>query len=345
MANLINIDGRMKRISQRDIAKKLGVNVSTVSRALRGVEGVGAELKEKITQLAKEQGYAPNPFALSLRYDTTRTIGVIVPNVSFSHFAHIVKYLEMEAKKAGYMCIITDSDDKYENEVTIVEHMVSMHVDGIIVCLAQDTTDYRHLFRVKECNVPIVIFDRIADVNLSTVVINDTDSVRQVTHYLIDSGAKRIAFLGGSNRMKQTADRKHGYLEALRERRIPIRKELVKCHNTSFNSGLTDMMDLLDLPEPPDAIIAAHGLLANAAFKAIISRGLRIPEDVALVGYMSDWVSDIMTPRITFVKQNLRDIGGKAFKLLNDQINGDDSVKHVVVKARLELRDTTKKIS
>ena len=194
----------MKRISQRDIAKMLGINVSTVSRALKGQEGVSQELRQKIERYAKEQGYRPNPFAVSLRYDTTRTIGVIVPNVSFSHFAHIVKYLEMEAKKAGYMCIITDSDDKYENEVECIEHMMNMHVDGIVVCLSQDTTDYSHLFRVKERNVPIVIFDRIADVNLSTVVINDTDSARQVTHYLIDCGAKRIAFLGGSNRMKQT---------------------------------------------------------------------------------------------------------------------------------------------
>lgn len=333
----------MKRISQRDIAKMLGINVSTVSRALKGQEGVSLELRQKIERYAQEQGYHPNPFAMSLRYGTTRTIGVIVPNVSFSHFAHIVKYLETEAKKAGYMCIITDSDDKYENEVECIEHMMNMHVDGVIVCLSQETTDYSHLFRVKERNVPIVIFDRIADVNLSTVVINDADSARQVTNFLIESGAKRIAFLGGSNRMKQTIDRKHGYLKALRECGIPIRRELVKCHNTSLNSGLTDTMELLNLPGPPDAIIAAHALLAIAAFKTVISRGLRIPEDIAIVGYMSDWVSDLTTPRISFVKQNLREIGGKAFKLLEDQINGDYSVKHVVVNAHLEIRGSTRR--
>lgn len=335
----------MKRISQRDIAKMLGINVSTVSRALKGQEGVSPELRQKIERYAKEQGYRPNPFAVSLRYDTTHTIGVVVPDVSFNHFAHIAKRFEAEAKKAGYMCIITDSDDKYENEVECVEHLMNMHVDGIVVCLSQETTDYSHLLRVKEHNIPIVIFDRIADVNLSTVVINDTDSAREVTHYLIDCGAKKIAFLGGSNRMKQTMDRKHGYLEALRERRIPIRKELVKCHNTSFNSGLSDTVELLDLPEPPDAIIAAHALLASAAIKTVISRGLRIPEDVAIVGYMSDWVSDMVTPRVSLVKQNLREIGGKAFKLLADQINGDYSVKHVVVKARLEIRESTWKLN
>ena len=333
----------MKRISQRDIAKKLGVNVSTVSRALRGLEGVSPDLSEKIVQFAKEQGYRPNPFAMSLRYDTTHTIGIIVPDVSFNHFAHIIKRIEAEARKEGYMCVITDSDDKYDKEVECLEHLTNLHVEGIIVCPSQETTDYSHLLEIKEHRIPIVLFDRAADVNISSVVINDADSARQVTNYLIDQGAQRIAFLGGSNKMKQTSERKHGYLEALRERSIPIRKNLVKCHEASFNSGLTDTLDLLDLPNPPDAILASHGLLAISAYQAINSRGLHIPDDVSLVGYISDWVSDMSTPRMSFVKQNQKEIGSKAFKLLFEQINGDYRVRHVTVKARLEIRESTLK--
>lgn len=139
----------MKRISQHDIAKKLGVNVSTVSRALNGQKGVSEVLRQKILSLANEQGYSPNPFATSLRYDTTRTIGVVVPDVSFSHFAHIVKRIEAEARKAGYMCIITDTNDSYDNEKECVQHLVNMHVDGIIICLSQETTDYTHLHMAK----------------------------------------------------------------------------------------------------------------------------------------------------------------------------------------------------
>ena len=333
----------MKRVSQRDIAKMLGVNVSTVSRALRGLEGVSPELRQKIKLLAQEQAYRPNPFAVSLRYDTTRTIGIIVPDVSFSYYAHIVKHIEAEARKEGYMCIITDSDERYEKEVECVDHLMNMHVEGIIMCITRETTDFEHLLQVKERHIPLVLFDRAADIDISSVVINDTDSARQVTHYLIDNGARRIAFLGSSNKMKQTADRKHGYLEALRERNIPIRKELVKCHEATYNSGLSDTQELLDLPEPPDAIIASHGLLTTSALQIIISRGLRIPEEISLVGYVSDWISDVTTPRITFVKQNLRKIGSKAFGLLLDQIDGDDRVKRMTVKARLEVRDSTRK--
>lgn len=333
----------MKRISQRDIAKILGINVSSVSRALRGLDGVSPELRQQIEKLAEEGGYRPNPFAVSLRYDTTRTIGIVVPDVAFNHNAHIVKSIEAEARKAGYMCIITDSNDRSDNEAECLELLMNMHVEGIIICLSQETVDLTHLERLKRAHIPVVLFDRTADVELSSVIINDAASACEATNYLIDGGARQVAFLGGANQMKQTIDRKHGYLEALRQHGLPIRTELVKCHHISFNSGLTDTLELLSLPEPPDAILATHGLLAISAIQAITSRGLRIPEDVAVIGYISDWVSEMSHPRISFVKQNLKEIGCKAFRLLLDQMNNDDSVQHVVVKARLELRDSTPK--
>lgn len=331
-----------KNISQRDIAKMLNINVSTVSRALKGLPGVSPALRQDIMRLAERKGYRPNPFAMSLRYDTTHTIGIIVPDMSFSHNAHIVKWIEAEARKAGYMCIITDSGETYEGEVACVELLENLHVEGIIMGLSQETSDFSHLKRLKETHVPTVLFDRTSDLDFSSISINDVATAHQMTLHLIDGGARRIAFLGGANQMKQTSDRKHGYLEALRERGIPIRRELVKCNFASFNSGLTDTFDLFKLPEPPDAILAAHGLLTGSAFQAVLSLGFRIPEDVAICGYMSDWVSNMFHPRVTFVKQNLKEIGIKAFKLLHDQMNGDNSIRHIIVDARLEFRESTR---
>lgn len=334
----------MKRISQRDIARKLGINVSTVSRALRGLDGVSPELREKIEKLAKVEGYSPNPFALSLRYDRTRTIGVVVPDVAFSHYAHIVKQIEAEARENGYMCIITDSNDRYNNERRCLELLLNMHVEGVIACLSQETRDFAHLRKLKEAKVPVVLFDRVADATFSSVIINDADSAREATKWLIDGGARRIAFLGGDNQMKQTADRKHGYLQALKERHIPVRKQLVMCNPISYNSGLSDTLQLLNMTQPPDAILAAHGLLATSALQAINSRGLRIPQDIAIVGYVSDWVSEMATPRMSFVKQNLKEIAAAAFRLLLHQINGDNTIQRRVVNARLEIRDTTRNL-
>ena len=197
----------MKRISQRDIAKMLGINVSTVSRALRGLDGVSPDLKEKIEQMAEERGYRPNPFAVSLRYDTTHIIGIVVPDISFNHYAHIMKRIEADAKKNGYMCIITDSGDKYENEVNCLELLMNMHVEGIIICPSQETTDFRHLLQLRQAHIPVVLFDQVPDIDISSVIINDAASARHVTNCLIDGGAQRIAFLGGPNKMKQTVDR------------------------------------------------------------------------------------------------------------------------------------------
>lgn len=330
-----------KSISQRDIAKALSVNVSTVSRALKGLPGVSHVLREEILRLAEEKGYRPNPFAMSLRYDTTHTIGVVVPDMSFSHYAQIVKWIEAEARKKGYMCVVTDSGDKYSSEVECIEHLLNMRVEGIAVCLSQETVDYEHLKHLKDRNIPLVLFDRVVDIGCSTVCVNDVDSSRQATSYLIDDGAHRIAFLGGPNQMKQTIDRKHGYLEALREKGMVIRKELVKCSSVSFNSGLSDTLELLNMKNPPDAILAAHGLLAISAFQAIVSRGLCIPKDVAIIGFMSDWVSTMSYPPMTFVKQNLKEIGYKVFKLLFNQMEGDESVINVTINARLNVREST----
>ena len=192
----------MKRISQRDIARQLGVNVSTVSRALRGLDGVSPELKQQIEKLAEDAGYRPNPFALSLRYDTTRTIGIVVPDVSYNQYAHIVKSIEAEARKAGYMSIITDTDDTFENEVNCLEMLVNMHVEGIIICLSQDTTDFRHLTKLKKAHMPVVLFDRAPDVDISSVFINDAASARSDRkHFCRDHPGFPIQFRGRDERM------------------------------------------------------------------------------------------------------------------------------------------------
>ena len=313
-----------KNISQRDIAHLLGINVSTVSRALKDMPGVSSELRQKILAMAEERGYRPNPFAMSLRYGATRLIGIVVPDITFNHYAQ------------------TDSSEKYDSEVDCIEQLINMHVEGIALCLSQESVDLAHLERLKESHIPFVLFDRTADVGYPTVSFNDVESARQATLHLIDSGARRIAFLGGPNRIKQAVDRKHGYLEALRQRGLPIRKELVKCGHVSFNSGLSDTLELLQLNELPDAILADHGLLSTAAFQAIVSKGLRIPDDIAIIGFMSDWVSGMSYPRMTFVKQNQKEMGRQTFKLLLDQINGDHDVKHIIVRAQLNIRESTK---
>ena len=334
------------RTSLKDLAKELGVSIATVSRALRNSPEIGLEMQTKVKELAKRLNYRPNPFAQSLRKEAPRVIGVVVPNLVTHYYAAVLDGIEDEARKAGYSVIGANTHEQSENEVKAIDNFISLHVEGIIACLSQNTTDYSHFEEISQMGIPLVFFGRTClPEKFSCVTANGDEAAQEATQHLIDTGSRRIAFIGGPNHLDMVKRRKHGYLEALRERGIPIRKELVKCHFATFNSGLSDTLELLDLPEPPDAILAVHGILAISAYQAVLSRGLRIPDDISIIGYMSDWVSEMSHPRVTFVKQNLKEIGRKTFKLLLEQMNGDDSVCQLIVNARLEFRESTKKRS
>ncbi|MDT3386881.1 MAG: LacI family transcriptional regulator [Bacteroidota bacterium] len=332
-----------RHISQQDIARRLGVAVSTVSRALRGLPGVSDDLREKVHQIASENNYRPNPFALSLRFDAPHIIGVIVPDIATYFFSSILKSIEECAQSHGYFSIIMTSNERYEEEVRAVQNLVNMHVDGIIACLSQETTDYSHFLDLKDISMPIVLYDRICKKELfSTVTADDSRSAKMATHYLQKHGSKRIAFLGGPNRLNIVTDRKHGYIEALHEKKITIDPSLVICHAMEYNTGLIDTLALLDLPEPPDSILAMNDTLAFAAMEAIKSRNLSIPSDIALIGYTDEAHAKYVEPKLTAVRHDTKSMGRKACELLLDQINGNTEPQHAVVSTRLEVRESTR---
>jgi len=332
-----------RRISQRDIAKLLGVNVSTVSRALAGAEGVSKELRERIQEIAASNNYRPNPFAMSLRYDTPRMIGIVVPNLASLYLLQIVRSIELCAQEQGYLCIITSSNDTYEGEQTALRRLSNMHVEGIIACLSQETVDFSHLNELHQMGFPVVLFSQTSPLkHLPTVTINDTASAREATLYLIDHGCRKVALLGGGNHLRTVSERKHGYLEALRERGVPIVREYIKCHYESYNSGLSDTFDLLKLPDPPDAILALNDTLTLAALHAAASLGHHIPADLSLIGYTSEQLSAVASPRVTFLRYNPKEMGHEAFQMLMEKIAGNEEVKHVKIGTRVEVRETTR---
>lgn len=274
-----------RRISLKDLAQILGVSIPTVSRALKNSPEISRALCAKAQKLAKEMNYHPNPFAMSLRKNTPRTIGVIVPDIVTHFFASILSGIEDTAIANGYFVIITTSHESYEHEKRNIENLVNMHVEGIIGCLSQETTDYAHWRGLDDMNMPLVLFDRVCmPERFSTVVADGVHSAQMATQHLLDHGSKRIAFIGGANHLDIVRKRKHGYLEALRENKIPIEKELVVCRKIDFEEGKIATETLLSLPEPPDAILAMNDTLAFAAMEVIRNHNLRIPQDIALIG-------------------------------------------------------------
>ena len=333
-----------RRISLKDLARELGVSIATVSRALRSSPEIGHDMQERVKQLARIRGYRPNPFAQSLRNEAPRVIGVVVPNLVTHYYASVLDGIEDEARSHGYSVISANTHEDSTTEVRAIDNFISLHVEGIIACLSQSTTDYSHFEEIAQMGIPLVFFGRtcLKD-SFSSVVGNGDEAAQQATQHLIDTGSRRIAFVAGPNHLDMVRRRKHGYLEALRENRISIDRSLVVCEKIDYNWALEATLQLLRRPDRPDAILAFNDIITFAAFTAIKQLGLRIPDDVALIGFTDDVHASYVTPRLSAIQDQSHLMGITACQLLLRNINGDKQVRHEVVSQQLVIRETSAK--
>jgi LacI family transcriptional regulator len=332
------------RVSLKDLAQQLGVSIATVSRALHGSPEIGKEMQERVKALAQKLNYRPNPFAQNLRSEAPKVIGVVVPNLVTHYYAAVLDGIETEARKAGYSVISANSHERAEDEQRAVDNFISLHVEGIIACIAQDTTDYSHFEEISNLGLPLVFFGRtcLSD-RFSSVTANGDEAAQQATQHLIDTGSRRIAFVGGPNHLDMVQRRKHGYLEALRDNRIPIERELVVCNRIDYDVALQATLALLSKPDRPDAILAFNDIITFAAFTAIKQLGLSIPHDVALIGFTDDVHASYVTPRLSAIEDQSRLMGETACQLLLRNIAGDTKVYRKIVPQRIVIRDTSAK--
>lgn len=332
------------RVSLKDIAQQLGVSIATVSRALHGSPEIGKEMQVKVKELARQLNYRPNPFAQSLRHEAPRVIGVVVPNLVTHYFASVLDGIEMEARSEGYSVISANSHESREDEQRAIDNFNSLHVEGIIACLAQETTDYSHFEEISDMGIPLVFFARtcLSD-RFSCVTANGDEAAQQATQHLIDTGSRRIAFLGGPNHLDMVKRRKHGYLEALRENRIPIDRTLVACNRIDYDVALQETLRLLNMPNRPDAILAFNDIATFAAFTAIKQMGFSIPDDVALIGFTDDEHARYVTPRLSTIEDQSQLMGQRACQLLLRHIKGDEKIYRQVVPQRIVIRETSAK--
>ena len=330
------------RTSLKDLAQELGVSIATVSRALRNSPEIGREMQEKVKALAKQLNYRPNPFAQSLRKEAPHVIGVVVPNLVTHYYAAVLDGIEAEARKSGYSVISANTHEDSEAEVRAIDNFISLHVEGIVACLSQSTTDYSHFEEIAQMGIPLVFFGRtcLRD-NFSSVTANGDEAAQQATQHLIDTGSRRIAFIGGPNHLDMVRRRKHGYLEALRENRIPIDRELVICEKIDYQWALEATERLLKLEDRPDAILAFNDIITFAAFTAIKQHGYRIPEDIALIGFTDDVHAQYVTPRMSAIEDQSQLMGQRACQLLLKSINGDSHIYHEIVPQKVVIRDTS----
>lgn len=337
---------KQHRVSLKDLAAQLGVSIATVSRALRNSHEVGEDLRAKVQKLAKELNYRPNPFAQSLRSEAPKVIGVVVPNLVTHYYSAVLDGIEDYASKEGYSVIAINSHEDYLKEERAIDNFINMHVEGIIACLSQDTVDYSHFEEIHKMGIPLVFFARTCLPELfSQVVANGAEAAEQATLHLIDTGSKRVAFLGGPNHLDMVRRRKHGYLEALKQRRLPIDRDIIICDKIDFECSREAALKILSSDNRPDAILAFNDIITYAAFDAIKTLGLRIPEDVAIIGFTDTDASAFVTPKLSSIEDQSHKTGAVACELLMRIIGGDPKIYKEIVPMILKIRESSDKVS
>jgi DNA-binding LacI/PurR family transcriptional regulator len=333
----------MKPITIVDIAKRLEISPSTVSRALSDHPDIKKETKEQVRRVAKELRYFPNPIAQSLKSSRTTTIGVIVPEIEHDFFSSAISGIEEVAYQSGYTIIVCQSNESYEREVVNTNVLMHHRVAGVIVSISQNTKNGDHFQDLIRRRIPLVFFDRVCeDVVASKVVIDDYKSAFEAVTYLIGRGYRKIAHFAGPKELDICKKRLRGYVEALQQAHFPVLNEFVRYGGLHEQDGYNSLDYLLQHNMVPDAIFSVNDPVAIGAFQRIKEAGLKIPGDIALIGFSNNKITSLIDPQLTTVDQPSFEMGKKAAGLLISAI--EDNVSEpttVVLDAKLIIREST----
>jgi LacI family transcriptional regulator len=342
---------KYNQVTIKDIARELGISPSTVSRALKDHPDISPQTKKAVNELAEKLNYQPNIVALSLRQSKTNTLGVIIPELVHFFFSTVISGIEDVAYSAGYNVIITQSNESLQREKTDIKALFNSRVDGMLISISRETSTFDHIESILAKGVPMVFFDRVYEnANSSSVIVDDLSGAKEATQHLISQGCKRIAHLEGPPNLGITKQRLEGYVQALNEAGYSVDKDLiVSCPQGTIEEGKAATEQLLKLPNRPDAIFATNDPAAMGAMQAIKAAGLKIPDDVAVVGF-SNWVfSGLLDPSLTSVDQPGFEMGQEAAKLLIRQIevkskdNEEPTPETKILKTKLIVRDSSLK--
>ncbi len=343
---------KYNQVTIKDIARELGISPSTVSRALKDHPDISPETKKAVNELAEKLNYTPNIVALSLRQSKTNTIGVIIPELVHFFFSTVISGIEDVAYSAGYNVIITQSNESLQREKTDIKALFNSRVDGMLISVSRETSNFEHIDNILAKGVPMVFFDRVYDKpESSKIIVDDLSGAKEATAHLIDQGCKRIAHIEGPPNLEISKQRLEGYLQAHRERNIEVDKSLiVPCNLGTIEEGRTVTEKLLAQSPGPDAIFATNDPTAMGAMQAIKEAGLKIPKDIAVVGFSNWFFTALLDPPLTSVDQPGFEMGQEAAKLLIRQIDirtkdrdADVQPETKVLKTKLIVRESSLK--
>jgi LacI family transcriptional regulator len=338
--------GTSTRTTIKDLARKLGVAPSTVSKALKGYPDVSEAMKKSARDTAFSMGYLPNSVAQSLQSGATTTIGVIVPEIKHHFFSAALDGIEDAAFREGYSIFVCKSNEDYDREVINTRNLLSHSVAGIIVSLSQNTKDIRHLQEIQARRIPLVLFDRTSDaMKVSKVMVDDCAGAAAAVTHLVNAGYRRIAHLAGPEYLKISTERVRGYKTALKKAGITFNAEYLIHGGFDEEDGARGFGQLMKLKPRPDALFCVNDPVAIGVLLECRRKKLRVPGDLAIVGFSDNPVASQITPALTTVAQPAYEMGAAAGKLLIRQIRNKTGVftpETVRLKTKLILRETTR---
>lgn len=323
---------KTKHITQQDIADSLNVSRVTVSKALRNHPDISAEMKERVNKAIEEMGYSPNIIARQLSLQKTYVLGIVVPDLENSFFAYLVDSIIDEAQEHNYNIILTVSRERGVFEKNNIMNLVGMRVDGLLVCVSQETSDHKVFEYVRKMKIPLVFFDRaIKGVHFSYVVFNDKIATLEALNQLISRGYTKIAHFAGYSSTSIGNERCNGYREALINNKIPIREDWIIEGGYEINDGIRAFERLNETGELPELILAVNDRVASGAYKAIRKLGLKIPDDIGILGYGLSDTARLFSPTLSVIDQDPRKMGRIAVNLLIDEIQGISQNSHTEI--------------
>ena len=328
------------------LAKELGLSVSTISKAIRDSHEISNETKQRVNALVEELDYVPNPYASSLGSRNSKTIGVVLPEVTDSFFAQAINGIESVAQEKGYHVLIYLTHESFEREKKILKDFESGRVDGVLLSISKETTESNHIDALMNKGIPLVFFDRVLEeVATTKITTNDYDSAYMATTHLIKNGCKKILFLSFSDSLSISQKRLNGYKKALLENQLKFTDNNILSFNNDAKKDYLRLKKKLQSPKRPDAIVASVEKLALPVYQACEELQFRIPDNVQVISFSNVDTAAFLNPPLTTITQPAFEMGKAAAALLVKVLgrkNFELVNEEIIIDATLVFRKSTK---
>ncbi|NVK49641.1 MAG: LacI family DNA-binding transcriptional regulator [Cyclobacteriaceae bacterium] len=335
-----------RRITLKDIARELGISVSTASRALNEYPGISEETIKMVQEFAKKHHYVPNSIAVNFRKNKTMTLGMIVPEVVHYYFSSIISGALQAANKKGYRLLISQTEEKAELEMHACHGLLAGNVDGLLISISNETSDVSHIQEFLDEGKPVIQFDKYSEkLKTPKVITDDYQGAYGAVKHLIDQGYKKIAHINGLENVRNSIDRLAGYRQALSDHHLEQHPEWIPhCQQITEEEGYQFAKQLLESNNPPDAIFCITDQVALGVMNYLREHNRKVPEEVGVMGFSNWKISEVMQPSLSTVEQHGYLIGFRATELLIESLQSNNSPlsdEKIEIQSDLKIRNST----